>query len=298
MTIVLFWVTIAVLAPRVLAGLTGSTTTSATSTTSTSTAPSCTASLIDTLCDYPGPDLNFAVVADSRASCWDYCNNHQPCSFVIFNPGNPSLGTGTCWLYPGETFDRSKASSNCSSPYLEVYDKPKCSGGIATTTSGACTATATPSAVASICGYPAPKDCFNTCHTSTGAPNCLSLCAEADACSYVIFKPGQSSHSPYAPGTCWVYTNGTYDEHSAGTCSGEPEQFVYDNLCPKPSPSLTSVSPAMQRSSGNGTSSTPTGPNTSAATGPTTTSKNSAPTGLSLANPLPLGVAMLMWQAL
>ncbi|KAJ5590160.1 hypothetical protein N7450_004132 [Penicillium hetheringtonii] len=255
MTIIPFWATIALLAPRVLADLTGSTTTSATSTTSTSSAPSCTASIIDTLCDYPEPEY-YAVASDSRAHCWDYCNDHQPCSFVIFNPGNPYLGDGTCWLYPGENFDKSKASSNCSNAYLEVYDKPKCSGGTATTTSGACAATATPSA------------------------------------------NGDDSHSPYTPGTCWVYTDGTYDKDSAGTCSGKPEQFVYENLCPKPSTSSASVSPALQRSSANGTSSTPTGSSTSAATGSTTTSKNSAPTSLSLANPLPLGVAMLMWQAL
>ncbi|OQE19132.1 hypothetical protein PENSTE_c016G00740 [Penicillium steckii] len=296
MTIIPFWATIALLAPRVLADLTGSTTTSPTSTTSTSSAASCTASVVDTLCDYPEPDY-YAVASDSRAHCWDYCNEHQPCEFLIFNPGNPYLGYGTCWLYPGEKFDKSKASTNCSNPYLEVYDKPKCSGGTPTTTSGACTATATPSAVASICGYPAPEDCFNTCYASSGAPNCLSLCAEADACSYAVFRAGDS-HSAYAPGTCWVYTNGTYDKDLAGTCSGKPEQYVYDNVCPKKSTASASVSPALLRSSGNGTSTTPTGSSASAAAASATTSENSAPTGLSLGNSLPLGVAVLMWQAL
>ncbi|KAJ5352352.1 hypothetical protein N7452_001326 [Penicillium brevicompactum] len=286
MTIAPFWVTIALLAPRALAVLTGSTTISATST-ATTAAPTCTASLTTTLCDYPSTD--FSVAIESRASCWDYCNDHQPCNFVIFNPGNPYLGTGTCWLYPGETFDKSQASSDCSDPYLEVYDKPTCSGGATTTTtSGGCTATATPSAVASVCGYPAPEDCFYDCYASSGAPNCLSICAKADACSYVVFKPGQDSYSPYAPGTCWVYPNGTYDDQSTTTCSGKPEQYVYENLCPKPSSSSSSSS-----------SSTTTGSAIAAAAMVTsTTSKNSAPTGISLNRPISFGMAALMWQAL
>ncbi|OQD85110.1 hypothetical protein PENANT_c011G01572 [Penicillium antarcticum] len=310
MKIAPFWVSIALLVPRALADLTESIAISATST-STAAAPSCTSSLIASLCSYPEPGPNFAVAIDSRASCWDYCNAHPPCNFVIFSTGNPHTGTGTCWLYPGENFDASKGSSDCSNPSLSVYSQPVCAGGSATTTAGACAATATPSAVASVCGYPAPGDCFNDCSASTGASNCLSQCAKADSCSYVVFNPDNSSNSPYAPGSCWIYPNGTFNAGSVTACSGAPEQFVYNNLCPKPSPSSSSLaSSAKERSSGTGTAGTTSGSFTSAAmfsngtetsgntTSSTITSKNSAPASLSLTNPLAIAVAILIWQAL
>ncbi|CAL5867576.1 uncharacterized protein PFLUO_LOCUS1795 [Penicillium psychrofluorescens] len=295
-----FWASIALLVPRALA-------ISATPTTSTTTAPSCTASLITKLCSYPEPGDDFAVASGGTADCWDYCNANPPCSFVIFNAGNPYTGTGTCWLYPGETYNAAEGSSSCGNPNLSVYGKPVCSGGSATSTSAACAATATPSAIASVCGYPPPSDCFDTCAASTGASNCLSICAKADSCSYVVFNPHNDDNSPYAPGTCWVYPNGTFNAASATTCSGDPEQFVYKNVCPKPSPSSASIlSPAMDHSGGNGTAGTNSGSTTSNAKGSTTsnakdsttTSKNSAPTGLSLANPLAIGGAMLILQAL
>lgn len=306
MKIAPFWASIALFVPQ---ALTESTATPTPSTTSTTTAPSCTASLITTLCSYPDPGPNFAVASDGKPFCWDYCNAHPPCSFVIFDPGNPYTGTGTCWLYPGETFDTSKGGSNCSSPYLSVYDQPVCAGGSATTTSGACAATATPSAIASGCGYPTPYgDCFYTCSASTGAPDCLSQCAKADSCNYVVFNPGNGGKSPYAPGSCWMYPNGTFDAGSMKDCSGAPEQFAYKNLCPKPSPTSTS---ATGRSTGTGTAGTTSGSTASAATesdgagaaanttGSTTSGKNSAPAGgLSLVNPLAIGVAVLIWQAI
>ncbi|KAJ5359368.1 uncharacterized protein N7496_011781 [Penicillium cataractarum] len=263
------------------------------------------------LCDYPEPGADFEVAIESRASCWDYCNAHPPCNFVIFAAGNPTLGTGTCWLYPGETFDASKGSSNCSNPTLSVYNEPVYSGGSATTTSGASTATATPSAIASVCGYPAPSDCFYDCVASTGASSCLSECAKADSCSYVVFNAENSSDSPYASGTCWIYANGTFNAASATTCTGSPDQFVYNNLCPKPSTSSSSgSSSATGHSGGTGTTGTTSGSATSAATSSngtetagsttasTTTNKNSAPSGLSLPSPWAAGVAMLIWQAL
>lgn len=308
MKITPFWASIALLLPRALADPTQSVATSATSTTSAS---SCTASLITKLCDYPEPGPDFAVASDGRPYCWDYCNAHPPCSFVIFAAGNPYTGSGTCWLYPGQTFDASKGSSSCGNPWLSVYDKPVCSGGSPTTTAGACAATATPSAIASVCGYPAPGDCFSTCSASLGATDCLSQCAKADSCSYVVFNPHNPDNSPYASGTCWMYTNGTYNAGSATTCSGAPEQFVYNNMCPKPSPSSSShSSSAMERANGTGTAGAATGSTTSAATGSngtgtagnaigsTTSSKNSAPTGLSLNNPSALGLAVLIWQVL
>ena len=218
--------------PAVLAEVAAKQTTSATATT-TSAAPSCKASLITKLCNYPEPGSNFAVASDGKASCWEYCNSHQPCSFVIFAAGNPYTGTGTCWLYPSETFDATKGDSDCGNPYLSVYGKPVCSTSNPTS-SGACAATATPSAIASVCGYPTPPDdCFNSCSASEGASDCLSQCAKADSCSYVVFNPHNSDSSPYAPGTCWIYPNGTYNPASTTHCKGHPNQFVYENKCPK-----------------------------------------------------------------
>jgi hypothetical protein len=284
-----FWASIALLVPRALAISATSTTSTATSTAATA---SCTASLITKLCSYPEPGDDFAVASDGKASCWDYCNANPPCNFVIFDAGNPYTGTGTCWLYPGENYNATEGSSTCDNPTLSVYSKPVCSGASATTTtSGACTATATPSAIASVCGYPAPSDCFDTCAASTGASNCLSLCAKADSCSYVVFNTHNDDNSPYASGTCWMYTNGTYNATSATTCSGDPTQFVYNNVCPKPSSSTSSLSSSATETS-NGTRTASTSSNS------TTTSKNSAPTGLSLANPLAIGGAMLILHAL
>jgi hypothetical protein len=314
MTIASFWVSIALFVPRALAVYSESMAISATLTTSTAATaatPSCTASLITSLCSYPDPGPSFAVAIDSRASCWEYCNGHPPCSFVIFSAGNPHLRSGTCWLYPGETFDASKGSSNCANPHLSVYDQPVCAGGSATTTAGACAATATPSAIASVCGYPAPSDCFSDCIASAGAPSCLSQCAKADSCSYVVFNPHNPGNSPYAAGTCWIYPNGTFDAGSVTACSGAPEQFVYNNPCPKPSPSSSSrSSSATERTSGTGTAGTTPGLTISAATGSNgtgtagnttgsaTSSKNSAPVGLALTTPLAIGVAILIWQAI
>ncbi|KAF7162441.1 hypothetical protein CNMCM5623_007732 [Aspergillus felis] len=310
MKITPLWASIALLVPQALAVPTESIAISATSTTSTAAAPSCTASPISSLCSYPEPGPDFAVAIDSRASCWDYCNAHPPCNFVIFSAGNPYTGTGTCWLYPGETFDASKGSSNCANPSLTVYSQPVCAGGSATTTAGACAATATPSAIASVCGYPAPGDCFTTCTASTDASDCLSQCAKADSCSYVVFNPHNPSNSQYASGTCWMYANGTFNAGSATACSGAPEQFVYNNLCPKPSPSSSTLSSSATGRSGTGTAVTTPGSTTSAArgsngtetagntTGSTTSSKNSAPAGPSLTNPLAIGVAILIGQAL
>ncbi|KAJ5088396.1 hypothetical protein N7456_012012 [Penicillium angulare] len=300
MKIALFWASIALSAPRALAVSTETVATTATSTTSTATAASCTASLVTSLCDYPEPGSEFAVASSGKASCWDYCNANPPCDFLIFAAGNPTTGSGSCWLYPGETFNSSKGSSDCSNPTLSVYDKPVCAGG-STTTSGACTATASPSAIASVCGYPTPPDnCFDDCAASSGASDCLSECAKADSCSYVVFNADNDSHSPYASGTCWMYPNGTYNANSATSCSGSPTQFVYDNLCPKSTHSSSSLSSsATKLSSGSGIAGNTTGSATtsSSATASPSTSKNSAPVSLPLTNSLAVGVAMLTWQA-
>jgi hypothetical protein len=276
----------------------GTTPTSEAATTTTSVAPSCTASLITTLCDYKDPGPEFAVAEDSRESCWAYCNKNQPCDFVIFaDSGNPYNDYGTCWLYPGETFDESAGdSSSCGNPYIFVYSKPECAGPSSTPTSGACAATASPSAIASVCGYPTPPDdCWSTCTASGGATDCLSQCAEADSCNYAVFNPHNPSGSPYADGTCWMYPNGTYDAGAAGTCSGKPEQFVYTNPCPKPSPPPSSSS-SSSSASPSATGSTNGDKAGSAAQDATLekTSPNTAPFGSSLSPFLAVGTIVLL----
>lgn len=190
----------------------------------------CTANLITTLCDYKDPGPSFAVASSGKKHCWEYCNAHQPCNFVIFAAGNPYTGTGTCWLYPGETFDESAGEKGCD--HLSVFDKPVCPEP--TPTEGDCAATASPSAVAEVCDYAAPETCFSTCTASEGAVSCLSQCAEREACSYVVFVPQNPDGSPYSSGMCWMYEEDEFDASKAGTCSGKPAQFVYKNPCPKP----------------------------------------------------------------
>jgi hypothetical protein len=252
MKITPFWASLIALlrVPGALAESTGTATITASTTTTTTASeePSCTASLITTLCDYPEPFR--AVASSGREHCWGYCNENQPCDFVIFLAGNPNTGSGTCWVYPGESYDASKGSTEgCDNPFLSVYDKPVCEGP-STTTPGDCAATASPSAVASICDYPPPEDCFNDCKASSGASNCLSLCAESDECSYAVFNPRGETNSPYESGTCWIYADGKYDSEEAGTCGSEgPEQYVYSNPCPKPpKPSTTTAAPSSSTS--------------------------------------------------
>ncbi|KAK3203028.1 hypothetical protein GRF29_154g1512025 [Pseudopithomyces chartarum] len=57
----------------------------------------CTAELITELCDYKDP-MPFAVASSGYKHCWEYCDAHQPCSFVIFAKGNPYTGTGTSYV--------------------------------------------------------------------------------------------------------------------------------------------------------------------------------------------------------
>jgi hypothetical protein len=238
-----FWASAALLVPAAFAE---SSEASAASATTTSAPPSCTASLITKLCDYPTPGPEFAVASSGEKHCLQYCNDHQPCDFVIFAAGNPNTGTGTCWVYPGKTFDANAGSTDCGSPVLSVFDKPVCAGG--PTPTHACAAIATPSAVASVCEYPAPDNCFQDCVAAEGAPQCLQLCVEADSCSYAVFNARNPSKTPYASGTCWIYQNGTYDAEAGSSCS-EPEQFVYTNPCPKLPPASPSVSSSATSSS-------------------------------------------------
>ncbi len=272
-------------------------------TTTSGPAPTCTATLISTLCDYPPPGPEFALASEGKESCWRTCQAHSPCNFVIFAAGNPHTGTGSCWLYPGQTFAASKGQdgSTCAHPPLYVYDKPTCTGGGPGPGDGVpsqCSAAvATPSALAEVCEYPTPpNNCFDGCTASDGASDCLAQCAKADACSFVVFNPGNPSKSPYSTGSCWMYPDGAYNAKAGKTCSGATEQYVYNNTCPRPSPTTSKAA-----SSATGTGS----PNSAkmdtaaaAAAASTTTSKNAAPTALVLSHGLVVGAAALAWHAL
>ncbi len=234
---------------RVLAVLAQTTSTFAASGTTSSAAPSCTApsSPVSAAIRHQVPNSPSPAMVEPSAGT--IAMPIPPATLSSSPLATPYTGTGTCWLYPGESFDASAGSSDCANPSLSVYSQPVCSGNGAPTTSGACAATATPSAVASVCGYPTPGDCFSTCSASGSASDCLSQCVKADSCSYVVFNPHNPSNSPYASGSCWMYPNGTYDAGAATACSGQPEQFVYENLCPKPSPSSSSASSVTPPSS-------------------------------------------------
>ncbi|PVI03480.1 hypothetical protein DM02DRAFT_612116 [Periconia macrospinosa] len=298
MAILPFWVYAALHLYFAAAALAQATTTSTSPSTTTSATPSCTASPIATICDYPSPGSEFAVASDGRASCWNYCNAHQPCDFVIFVAGNPNTGTGTCWLYPGKTFDAKAGSTDCRNPSMFVYGKPECAGGTPTS-SGDCAATASPSAIAEVCGYPTPGDCFYGCYASGSASNCLSLCAKADSCSYAVFNPRTESLSPHSSGTCWVYPNGTYNAQSATPCKGKPEQYVYNNVCPKPSSSSSSSSSAPSSPA-----TSPAGTGVAGAAGSQQTggqqnaNSNSAPGSFLPYSSFAIGMTVLIWHGL
>lgn len=268
----------------------------------------CDAKLITTLCDYKKPLSGTAVASSGKKMCWEYCNEHPPCNFVIFAAGNPYTGSGSCWLYPGEEFEESAGEPGCD--YLSVFDKPVCAGD-ATKTSGACEATASPSAVAEVCGYPAPdEDCFNDCTASDGATNCMSQCVEADSCSYAVFNPHNDFDSPYFPGSCWLYPEGKFDKKKAKSCKHDPEQYVYENPCPKPKASSSRSSSASRTSSSkdDGESSKPTKSSEKGVEkGEALENKDdgkkdgeeengSALVGISHSGPAILALAVLLWQ--
>ncbi|CEJ90370.1 hypothetical protein VHEMI06159 [[Torrubiella] hemipterigena] len=239
----------------------------------------CSAELIGKICDYTKPGSEFSVAAGSKEYCWDYCNAHKPCSFVIFAAGNPYTGTGSCLVYPGESYNPAKASTNCGNPTYSVYKEPTCTGGTPTNGPGACAATATPSAVASVCGYPEPSDCFSTCSASLSASDCLSQCAGKESCNFVVFNPHNPDNTPYSDGSCWMYTEGQFDPKAAKTCKGGPEQFVYTNSCPKP-PSGPKSSSAPKGTSSPAASSVLSG-GSSAPSGSSSPSGASSPKGSS-----------------
>lgn len=285
-------------------------------TTAAGPAPSCTANLITTLCDYPEPELDFAVAAD-RASCWAYCVEHTDCQFVVFSEGNPYTGSGTCWLYPGQSFDASKGKDggSCSHPWAFVYDTPKCSGlppSYADSVPSQCSAAvAKPSPIAEVCGYPAPPgNCFYDCAAVENASQCLSLCAKKDSCNYAVFNAQSDSKSPYRMGNCWMYTEGSFDSKAGKACSGKTEQYVYKNTCPRPPPTSTlaslASSTAVGASAGSKTGEaspqgTAEGNGTNGAifkdgASHTTNSHNAAPSALALHGGLAIGAAVIAWN--
>ncbi|OAA54688.1 hypothetical protein ISF_08289 [Cordyceps fumosorosea ARSEF 2679] len=281
--------------------------------TTAASAPSCTATLLTKLCDYPSPGPEFAVASSGREFCWGYCQRSAlPCSFIVFAAGNPYTGSGTCWVYPGQAFDASKGASgsSCANPYLSVYDKPTCAGGggggggtspADRVPAGCSAAVASPSPLAALCDYPTPpNDCRDSCAASAGAPDCLAQCAmRADGCAYAVFRAGSSSKSPYASGTCWMYPEGSYDG-AAGKACGDgvaPQLYVYNNTCPRPSPTApkTSASATASSAAGKGQSGGGSGTADSVAA---TTSHNSAPTARALSHGIVMGAAALAWNAL
>lgn len=303
-----------------LALLQASTAVAQATTTTAAARPSCTATLISSFCTYPEPGPEFAIAADGAESCWQYCNANQPCDFVIFAGANPTTNTGTCWVYPGQQFDADASTNTCGSPHLDAYSKPVCvppnDATPSSTAVAACAATASPSAIAEVCGYPAPGDCFEGCTASTGASDCLSQCASAADCAYVVFNARNPSNSAFASGTCWMYTSGSYDAGLVAACDGT-QQFVYENKCPKPSPAPASsavsgtasgiassaVTGTVSRSvSGAGPGSTPasgSGSGSATAAGASSTaaeSEGAASSTIYETGVLALGLLISMWR--
>ncbi|KAJ1328104.1 hypothetical protein MN608_07440 [Microdochium nivale] len=284
-------------------------------------AASCTADLLGEFCDYPKPpgDGLFAIATDGKAGCWEYCAKNQPCDFTVWVEANAELDRGTCWVYPGQSFDASLGSTaGCANKYLKVYGKPSCTGlpaptpiGTATAPVLECAATASPSPIAKVCNYPTPKDgCFYSCSASSSSAACLSQCAQAASCAFAVFNPSDPTFSPHSSGSCWMYPEGeSYDPSAAGTCSGVPEQYVYENKCPKPPKPSPTPSPSAGSSSsagasgGDGAGSAPSGPAQAGAAqaSPTPTEPGRAAAGsihVSLTSLALGGAAVLLWQVL
>ncbi|KAH7028027.1 uncharacterized protein B0I36DRAFT_246458 [Microdochium trichocladiopsis] len=305
----------------VLASPTGVSDNDAPSTTTTS-ASSCTAPLIAELCDYPPPENAgyFAIAASGPSTCWEHCAKNAPCNFSVFLLNNPYTGTGTCWMYPGQSYNPAAGQADgCTRKSLSVYGQPTCSDpeqpiGGTNTAPPACAATASPSPVAKICDYPPPPDgCFNSCAASASSAACLSQCAQSDSCAFAIFNPGNEPLDPNYSGNCWMYPEGAvFDPKLAGTCKGDkPEQYVYQNTCPKivkPSPSSSSEGGGGGAAGGASPTPGPSGTGgdvsggAAAAAGASSAPapEKAAANGLAQASAgsVVLGAALLLWQAL
>ena len=92
-----------------------------------------------------------------------------------------------------------------------------------------------------------------------------------------------------------MYSNGTFDAGSASECSGDPEQFVYENPCPKPSASASSSSSPSSSSATDGSGDTAVA---ASAAESSPTGENSASRGFSITgmNILAMAVAVLVWR--
>lgn len=95
-----------------------------------------------------------------------------------------------------------------------------------------------------------------------------------------------------------MYPRGAFRAGDAAECTGEPEQFVYDNKCPKPSSSSTASASESSSSSSATDGSSGTGIVADAAVS-TPTGENSASgllfTGMNI---LAIGVAVCIWRAI
>lgn len=97
-----------------------------------------------------------------------------------------------------------------------------------------------------------------------------------------------------------MYSNGTFDAGSASECSGDPEQFVYENPCPKPSAAASaSASSSSSPSSSSATDGSGDTAVAASAAESSPTGENSASRGFSITGMhiLAMAVAVLVWQA-
>lgn len=227
----------------------------------------CSANILAKLCEYKEPTKGTAVASSGPKMCMEYCNSHPPCKFFIFLKGNPYTGTGTCWNYNGEDFDKSLGKEGCDT--LTVYDKPDCGTAPEPTKTeeGACAATVSPEPIAQVCEYPPPPngDCYYDCTAQTNATGCLSQCVARGEknCKYAVFRT--ESGSPWLGGTCWMYREGSYDSTKGKQCS-QAEHFVYKNPCPR---AATQPRPGPDsEGSDSGSASTSTSPGNSTSPNP------------------------------
>ncbi|KAK6544534.1 hypothetical protein TWF694_001224 [Orbilia ellipsospora] len=212
----------------------------------TTAAASCspTATLIDSLCDYPVPPNTFvnAVATDGPEYCWQACREHPTCNFVIFRQGILTLpgiqGPGTCWLYPSIKYapKKGKKCTGTAQPFLFVYDKPTC----APPPPPKPTCSPTAALVDSLCDYPVPPNSFVNAVASDGPEYCWQACWEHPVCNFVIYRKGiPTLPGITGPGTCWLYPSIKYAPSKGKKCTGSdlPYLFVYNApTCAAPKP--------------------------------------------------------------
>ncbi|KAF3929214.1 hypothetical protein AA313_de0204069 [Arthrobotrys entomopaga] len=222
---------------------------------SVATTASCspTATLIDSLCDYPVPPNTFvnAVASDGPEYCWQACQEHPTCNFVIYRQGDLSLpgisGPGTCWLYPNIKYAPKKAKKckGTEQPFLFVYDAPTCAPP--PPPKPTCSAL-TAHLAHSLCDYPVPPNPPMNAVATDGPEFCWQACFDHPVCNFVIFRKGIPTLPGISgPGTCWLYPSLSYDPSKGTKCTGTdvPSLFVYNTpVCAAPKPSCDTT-PAL-----------------------------------------------------